>query len=164
MTEFTSNCGPGPPSPHWQRSLPTTILKYRGGWKEEIQDEGNGNRSHRTGRDDIVGELDAFARSGEESITAGGQGLAGPAVHRARRPAKPVDLYLPEDVNGALPVVVWIHPGAWQQGSKELCPAVLLVAKGYAVASVNFRLAQDAVFPAQIEDCKAAIRGFGPTP
>ena len=32
------------------------------------------------------------------------------------------------------------------------------VAKGYAVASINYRLSQHAVFPAQIEDCKAAIR------
>ncbi|MGO8744511.1 MAG: alpha/beta hydrolase fold domain-containing protein [Thermoguttaceae bacterium] len=73
-------------------------------------------------------------------------------------PRNRLDLYLPENVSGPLPLVVWVHPGAWQQGSKELCPAVLLVAKGYAVASINFRLAQDAVFPAQIEDCKAAIR------
>jgi len=69
-----------------------------------------------------------------------------------------LDLYLPEHIHGALPVVVWIHPGGWQQGSKEFCPPVLLVAKGYVVASINYRLSQDAVFPAQIEDCKAAIR------
>jgi acetyl esterase/lipase len=69
-----------------------------------------------------------------------------------------LDLYLPELIRGALPVVVWIHPGGWQQGSKEFCPPVLLVTKGYAVASINYRLSQDAVFPAQIEDCKAAIR------
>jgi acetyl esterase/lipase len=69
-----------------------------------------------------------------------------------------LDLYLPEHIQGGLPVVVWIHPGGWQQGSKEFCPAVLLVTKGYAVASINYRLSQDAVFPAQIEDCKAAIR------
>jgi acetyl esterase/lipase len=69
-----------------------------------------------------------------------------------------LDLYLPEEVSGPLPVVVWIHPGGWQQGSKEFCPPVLLVTKGYAVASINYRLSQDAVFPAQIEDCKAAIR------
>ena len=43
-------------------------------------------------------------------------------------------------------------------GSKEGCPAVPLTAKGYAVASINYRLSQHAVFPAQIEDCKAAIR------
>jgi acetyl esterase/lipase len=58
-----------------------------------------------------------------------------------------------------LPVIVWIHGGAWLTGSKEACPAVVpFVAKGYAVASINYRLSQRAVFPAQIEDCKAAIR------
>jgi acetyl esterase/lipase len=58
-----------------------------------------------------------------------------------------------------LPVVVWIHGGAWRVGSKEGGgPARPLVTKGYAVASINYRLSQHAVFPAQIEDCKAAIR------
>ncbi len=69
-----------------------------------------------------------------------------------------LDLYLPEKAEGRLPVVVWIHGGGWQGGSKEGCPAVPLAAKGYAVASINYRLSQHAVFPAQIEDCKAAIR------
>ena len=55
-------------------------------------------------------------------------------------------------------MVVWIHGGGWSSGSKENCPAVPLTAKGYAVASINYRLSQHAVFPAQIEDCKAAIR------
>ena len=69
-----------------------------------------------------------------------------------------LDLYLPEKLQGRLPVIVWIHGGAWRAGSKEDCPAVPLAAKGYAVASVDYRLSQHAVFPAQIEDCKAAIR------
>ena len=69
-----------------------------------------------------------------------------------------LDLYLPEKAEGRLPLVVWIHGGAWRAGSKEGCPAVPLVAKGYAVASINYRFSQHAVFPAQIEDCKAAIR------
>lgn len=68
-----------------------------------------------------------------------------------------LDLYLPE--RGAkLPLIVWVHGGAWRGGSKEACPAVPFVRDGYAVASVNYRLSQHAVFPAQIEDCKAAIR------
>ena len=37
-------------------------------------------------------------------------------------------------------------------------PTLDLLAKGYAVASINYRLSQHAVFPAQIEDCKAAVR------
>lgn len=69
-----------------------------------------------------------------------------------------LDLYLPAKAEGRLPLVVWIHGGAWLAGSKEACPAVPLTAKGYAVASINYRLSQHAVFPAQIEDCKAAIR------
>jgi len=69
-----------------------------------------------------------------------------------------LDLYLPEKVEGRLPLVVWIHGGGWEAGSKENCPALSLVTKGYAVASINYRLSQHAVFPAQIEDCKAAIR------
>jgi acetyl esterase/lipase len=69
-----------------------------------------------------------------------------------------LDLYLPEKAAGRLPLVVWIHGGAWRAGSKEGCPAMWLSGKGYAVASVNYRLSQHALFPAQIEDCKAAIR------
>jgi acetyl esterase/lipase len=69
-----------------------------------------------------------------------------------------LDLYLPEKAEGRLPVIVWIHGGAWRGGSKEHCPAVPFSAKGYAVASINYRFSQQAVFPAQIEDCKAAIR------
>ena len=69
-----------------------------------------------------------------------------------------LDLYLPEKAEGRLPLVVWIHGGAWWAGSKDGCPAIFLTTKGYAVASINYRLSQHAVFPAQIEDCKAAIR------
>jgi acetyl esterase/lipase len=69
-----------------------------------------------------------------------------------------LDLYLPEKADHPLPLIVWIHGGGWQTGSKERCPGVPLTAKGYAVASINYRFSQDAIFPAQIEDCKAAIR------
>ncbi len=69
-----------------------------------------------------------------------------------------LDLYLPAKAERPLPVIVWIHGGAWLAGSKEGCPAIPFVARGYAVASINYRLSQHAQFPAQIEDCKAAIR------
>lgn len=69
-----------------------------------------------------------------------------------------LDLYVPEAANGALPLVIWIHGGAWKQGSKDRCPAQWLATKGFVVASVNYRLSQHAPFPAQIEDCKASIR------
>ena len=70
-----------------------------------------------------------------------------------------LDLYVPDRADGPLPVIVWVHGGAWMGGSKDGgVPALPFVGKGYAVASINYRLSQHAVFPAQIEDCKAAIR------
>jgi acetyl esterase/lipase len=69
-----------------------------------------------------------------------------------------LDLYLPEKADRPLPVVVWIHGGAWRAGDKKFCPALYLTGKGFAVVSINYRLSQHAVFPAQIHDCKAAIR------
>src|SRR4029077_7199543 len=69
-----------------------------------------------------------------------------------------LDLYLPKSADGPLPLVVWVHGGAWRAGSKEQTPALFLLTRGYAVASINYRLSQHARFPAQIEDCKAAIR------
>jgi len=59
---------------------------------------------------------------------------------------------------GPLPLIVWIHGGAWRAGSKDRCPATRFLQKGYIVASINYRLSQHAIFPAQIEDCKAALR------
>jgi acetyl esterase/lipase len=78
----------------------------------------------------------------------------------ARPDGKPqlLDLYLPEKADGPLPVIVWIHGGAWLAGSKNGTPALPMLARGYAVASVEYRLSQEATFPAQIHDCKAAIR------
>ncbi len=69
-----------------------------------------------------------------------------------------LDIFLPEKPAGRLPLIVWIHGGGWAWGSKEDCLCVPLVAKGYAVAAINYRFSQHALFPAQIEDCKAAIR------
>jgi acetyl esterase/lipase len=70
-----------------------------------------------------------------------------------------LDLYLLEHADGPLPVIVWVHGGGWFAGSKDGGgPALPLVGKGYAVAAINYRLSQHAPFPAQIEDCKAAIR------
>lgn len=68
-----------------------------------------------------------------------------------------LDLYLPANVKNP-PLVVWIHGGGWQNGSKDRTPALSLLPRGYAVASINYRLSSHGVFPAQIEDCKSAIR------
>jgi len=69
-----------------------------------------------------------------------------------------LDLFLPPGATNPLPLIIWVHGGAWRAGGKENCPAQHYLERGYAVASINYRLSQHAVFPAQIEDCKAAIR------
>jgi len=68
-----------------------------------------------------------------------------------------LDLYMPAGVERP-PLVVWVHGGAWRTGSKDSMPLGALVEDGYAVASVEYRLSPVAKFPAQVHDCKAAIR------
>jgi len=74
-------------------------------------------------------------------------------------PRQTLDLYLDQTTTDPLPLLIWVHGGGWQAGSKEGGgPARFLLGKGYHVASINYRLTQQAPFPAQIEDCKAAVR------
>ncbi|MBL8795109.1 MAG: alpha/beta hydrolase [Planctomycetia bacterium] len=60
----------------------------------------------------------------------------------------------------AMPVLVWIHGGGWQAGSKDsgLGRLVKYAERGYFCASIEYRFSKEAVFPAQIEDSKCAIR------
>lgn len=71
-----------------------------------------------------------------------------------------LDLYLPETAPGsaARPLVVWVHGGGWEAGSRRDFPGRPLVARGWAVASIGYRLSQETKYPAQIEDVKAAVR------
>jgi acetyl esterase/lipase len=70
-----------------------------------------------------------------------------------------LDVYVPAEAKGPLPLVIWVHGGGWRNGSKGAGgPALGLLKEGFAVASINYRLTGNAPFPAQIEDCKAAVR------
>jgi acetyl esterase/lipase len=77
-------------------------------------------------------------------------------------PNQTLDIYLPNGKYPAhpapLPLVVFIHGGGWAEGNKNFPLALALVEKGYVVASLNYRLTGEAIFPAQLDDCKAAIR------
>jgi acetyl esterase/lipase len=68
---------------------------------------------------------------------------------------------LPEKGDGPFPVIVVFHGGAWLFGDKgdlQHEPMLEGLDRDYAVACVNYRLSEDASFPSQIYDCKAAIR------
>ncbi len=73
-------------------------------------------------------------------------------------PRQMLDLYLPVDKADKRPLIVWIHGGGWKNGSKERMPMDWLLQKGYAIASINYRLSDEAKFPAQSHDCKGAVR------
>lgn len=69
-----------------------------------------------------------------------------------------LDLYLPEEVSTAAPLIVWVHGGAWRSGSKDAVPITPLTQNGFAIASIEYRLTPVAPFPAQVHDIKSAIR------
>jgi acetyl esterase/lipase len=75
--------------------------------------------------------------------------------------AQKLDLYLPEG-SGPFPLVIAIHGGGFMMGDKASPDAISgtdqLLANGFAVASINYRLSGEALAPAQIQDVKAAVR------
>lgn len=71
-----------------------------------------------------------------------------------------LDLYIPKKCCGPYPVVIYLHSGGWLVGDKSEVARFVkpLLSRGIAVASVNYRWTQNAAFPAQLHDCKAAVR------
>ncbi len=73
-----------------------------------------------------------------------------------------LDIYTPQDGNKFHPLIIHVHGGSWVGGSKSddnMMPVITALSdKGFTVASINYRLAPDYKFPAQIQDVKCAIR------
>ncbi|MFO1248871.1 MAG: alpha/beta hydrolase fold domain-containing protein [Alphaproteobacteria bacterium] len=77
-----------------------------------------------------------------------------------------LDIYTPRTQGAPLPMVVFVHGGNWNSGDSRTArtftdfPRALagLAAQGYVVASINYRLSQEARFPAALQDVKSAIR------
>jgi acetyl esterase/lipase len=74
-----------------------------------------------------------------------------------------VDIYLPENVKGKIPLVVLVHGGGWLSNDKYADIGYMkktvaeIVSNGYALASIEYRFSTQAVFPAQMLDCNRAI-------
>lgn len=73
-----------------------------------------------------------------------------------------LDLYLPTSGGGPFPLIIMVHGGGFMFGDKSdgagLSGVDQLLAADYAVASINYRLSGEAIYPAQIHDVKAAVR------
>jgi len=81
-------------------------------------------------------------------------------AYASTSPAQKLDIYFPEG-DGPFPVILSIHGGAFKGGDKrdnQLTPMLEGLKRGYAIVSINYRLSQEAIFPAQIYDAKAAVR------
>jgi len=154
----------GPPAAQWKKK----ILK-------EYDKDGDGqlSREERQAlrKDVLEGRLDVppalrkqFQRAGQaggrlrQNVTIQRDVVYGKAGDRALkldiiRPGQPGD--------SPLPVIVFVHGGAWRAGNKwgGVGRLVPFAASGdYFCASVGYRLSGEATWPAQIHDCKAAIR------
>lgn len=68
-----------------------------------------------------------------------------------------LDLFVPSG-RGPFPVIVSVHGGSWASGTRDQGLAILQLDRGYAVANIDYRLAPASIWPAQVEDAKAAVR------
>ncbi len=74
-----------------------------------------------------------------------------------------LDIYLPKNAKGKIPLVVLIHGGAWLSNDKYADMGYMtktmaaIVEAGYAIASIDYRFSTEAIFPANLQDCNRAI-------
>src|SRR5680860_1492248 len=74
-----------------------------------------------------------------------------------------LDIYLPPNVKGKVPLIVFIHGGGWLVNDKYADIDYMkntvaeIVKSGFALASIDYRFATQATFPAQIQDCNRAV-------
>jgi acetyl esterase/lipase len=73
-------------------------------------------------------------------------------------PREKLDIYLPDEGQDPFPVIIHIHGGAWMMGWKSADASIEGLKRGYAVVAVGYSLSQEAKFPRQIYEIKAAIR------
>ncbi|MFN3423613.1 MAG: alpha/beta hydrolase [Novosphingobium meiothermophilum] len=108
-------------------------------------------------RNNAVAVLD-----GADRLLSGGDGaihLSASARYGAD-PAQKLEMFVPADAQGPLPVLVFIHGGGWSSGDPHdyRFIARTFCAQGYAVVLAGYRLYPAARFPAMLEDGAAALR------
>jgi len=91
------------------------------------------------------------------ALPAAGTGAVRDIPYASRSPRNALDIHLPEGVKNP-PLVVWIHGGAFRMGDKSNPEGLkALLDAGFAVASINYRLSSEAVWPAQLDDLRDAF-------
>ena len=70
-----------------------------------------------------------------------------------------LDLHRPQDADGPVPIVVYVHGGSFIGGVPEMGPWTSLPASGIAVAAISYRLAGEAAFPGPVDDIVPGCHG-----
>ena len=105
----------------------------------------------------LLALLPPSTRAAEDSADAKFRTIADIEFAQAGGQRLLLDLHLPKGTETP-PLVVWIHGGGWRGGSRKKMHLDQLIGHGHAIASISYRFTDKAIFPAQIHDCKAAIR------
>jgi acetyl esterase/lipase len=120
---------------------------------------------------DSTATTDAATATTDAGRPAGGPsgmggGVAAPAATHAGvayaslSPSQTLDIWIPADATAPMPLVIYVHGGAFKMGNSSMAGGKVqpLLDAGFAVASVNYRLSGEALFPAAMKDVKAAVR------
>lgn len=111
----------------------------------------------------VTALLAAGATRGDEEV------ITTPDVTYAKRGGleMKIDIARPSGAERPAPAILCVHGGAWRAGSRKQLSRPRrkskslieqLAAEGFVAASVSYRLSGQAKWPAQIHDCKAAVR------
>jgi acetyl esterase/lipase len=74
-----------------------------------------------------------------------------------------LDIYLPPNAKGKVPLIIFVHGGGWLGNDKYADIGYMkktvaeIVSNGFALASIDYRFATQAIFPAQMQDCNRAV-------
>jgi acetyl esterase/lipase len=88
------------------------------------------------------------------------QFIADQVYSRAGGKDRLADIYLPQAQGRKVPIVLWLHGGGWRFGDRRLAPDLsrFLAERGFAMVSIDYRLSDEATFPAPVIDVKTAVR------
>src|SRR5688572_24058598 len=131
-----------------------TLLLAIASLAAEPQGRGRGQRGGQPAR----GPAEARGARGENwSLPSGTSAHRDISYVTGGHPQQKLDLYVPKS-SANVPLIIFVHGGGFSGGDKGSQDPSRFLSEGYAFASINYRLSGDAIFPAQIEDCKAAVR------
>jgi len=117
-----------------------------------------GARKNREQTASVSAETSSISDGRDPNVPKGTRVFKDIVYERVGERALLLDLYLPAGTNEPVPLVIWVHGGGWRNGNKSgIKNASGALKRGYALASVSYRLSGEAIFPAAIEDCKAAV-------